>query len=546
MAGQPLSVDVWRLIFQEVENNELYDLCLVSKTFNSIATPLLYRSINLIAPELDPERMWRSRAKEDEKEQEIDKRLRGHWNLLSRLEDAPNETLRNYVQELDLSTKKGPRLIDQDFIVHLASWDRLCRVIRRLPNLRRVTLGIDKLQTDEMIDTINTHPRQPELILIIQDGGKKPLSKTPLPSVTNLTISVNPFDESKGENTRVLAVQDLLFACPNLRSLSLAVYWKYGGCVYRMPRYPATTSFRFTGTEVFPPIEELTLNGYKMHDGEWPHWRERFDWSELSSLTLGPQDTSGILGRFAGYATSLRTLKVWRYQGERSEGREDLTAFLASFESLRELEVKGFICDVGAIAGHTGLERLCLHEDESAREGKQRRVLSVEDLEVLDRGCPRLRTLMVDIKRGDGQLPMQVLAKLATGFSNLTSLSLHFELGLPDTKHPITPTLNYTSVRSIGQAFFDERRRSRIPIPSNYTLTIWTGNSYRRWPQWEPPYATFEKKYTATYEIRLSESTGSNGEVEVRHLQKESLDAYPKRGEGDVLSRPGYPHRSFS
>jgi hypothetical protein len=106
---------------------------------------------------------------------------------------------------------------------------------------------------------------------------------------------------------------------------------------------------------------------------------------------------------------------------------------------------------------------------------------------------------------------------------------MHFELGLRDTKHPITPRINYTSVRSIAQSFFAERKQSGLSTDT-FTLTLWTGSSHRRWPQWEPAYVSFEKLYTATYEIRLrADAETESGEVHVRHLEKGELEGLDPR-----------------
>ncbi|KAL3492438.1 hypothetical protein BJX62DRAFT_109393 [Aspergillus germanicus] len=546
MTGQPLILDIWRLIFEHVERETLYDVCLTYKSFNAVATPILYRTISLIASE--PNRMghlpWHKRVEEPVFTLK-NSPLRRHWHLLSRLEDEANDTLRNYVQELDLSTTLGPGQLDQRFLKHLLEDGRLPRLIGRLPNLRRVTIGVEELQTIEVVRAIACHTRKPELSLetyineentFYHENRDQPL---PLSCITRLQLSLNPFDQPNAESHCVPAAQRLIFNSPNLRSLSLTLWWRYGGCVVSSPRYPVTTSFQFSGNEVFPPIEELSLDGYgnRMSDDEWTHWRDRFDWSKLCSLTLGPQDASGVLDRFAGYATALTSLEVRAYLGERSENREGLEALLYAFGSLRTLKLEGYICSVEAVAQHKGLEELWLHEDESARAAKERSVLTADHLEYLDRECPRLKTLKVDIKRGDDKLPADVLSKLATGFKNLKSLSMHFELGLPDIKHPITPTINYTSVRSIAQSFFTERKQSGLNTDI-FTLTLWTGSSHRRWPQWEPPYVSFEKLYTATYEIRLpaDAETGSD-EVHVRHLEKEELESQD--------SRPGTNRSTF-
>jgi hypothetical protein len=412
MTGQPLILDIWRLIFEHVKRETLYDVCLTWKSFNAIATPILYRTISLIARE--PNRIghlpWHKRVEEPAKNSP----LRRHWYLLSRLEEEGNDTLRNYVQKLDLSTLLGPGQLDQRFLKHLLEDGRLPRLIGRLPNLRRVTIGVEDLQTKEVVCAIACHTRNPELSLETYINEENTFyhedHDQPLPCITDLQISLNPFDQHNAENHCIPAAQRLIFNSANLRSLSLTLWWRYGGCVVSLPQYPVTTSFQFTGNEVFPPIEELSLDGYgnRMRDDEWAHWRDRFDWSKLRSLTLGPQDASGVLDRFAGYATALTSLEVRAYVGERSENRTGLEALLCAFGSLRTLKLEGYICSVEAVAQHKGLEELWLHEDESASAAKERRVLTADDLEYLDKECPRLKTLKVDIKRGDDELVSSV------------------------------------------------------------------------------------------------------------------------------------------
>jgi hypothetical protein len=413
MIGQTLPLDIWRLVFEHVERETIYDVCLTCESFNSIATPILYRTISLVARDPDPmgHLPWHKRVEEPVLTLK-NSPLRRHWHLLARLEDEGNDALRNYVQELDLSTTLGPRQLDRRFLKHLLEDGRLPRLIGRLPNLRGVTIGVEELQTKEVVRAIAEHTRKPELSLETYIDGENTFyhedqdQPSPLPCITRLQLSLNPFYQRNDENRCVPAAQKLIFKCPNLRSLSLTLWWRYGGCVISSPRYPVTTSFQLSGSEVFPPIEELSLDGYgnRMSNDEWMHWRDRFDWPKLRSLTLGPQDASGVLDRFAQYARALTSLEVSAYVGERSDNRAGLEALLYAFGSLKRLKLEGYICSVEAIAQHKGLEELWLHEDESASAAKERRVLTADDLEYLDRECPRLKTLKVDIQRGNDKL----------------------------------------------------------------------------------------------------------------------------------------------
>ncbi|PYH90488.1 hypothetical protein BO71DRAFT_487074 [Aspergillus ellipticus CBS 707.79] len=405
MAGPTLNLDVWRLIFEASTTKDLSILCLVSKKFKFIATPVLYRSIELLP--------GKQHASIDS-DSELPK---GRWLLLSRLEDGANDLLRAWVQEVTISYP--PDFLDHEFLRKLESNDRLAKLIARLPNFRRFSIGVTSLQSDKVIRTICDHAKKPELLLFNQDGEMQDggFYNRSFPCVSTLHARVNPWDEgggpNRGPNRTVPAIQKL--------------------------------------EEKFPPLESLQFSGYKMEDEEWMGWRDGLRWDRLSSLSVGPDNCIDVLGRLAGYATSLTTLKVSKWE-----------------------------------------------------------------LDHLDDHCPKLRSLQLGINRVKGQFPEAVLDKIATGFKSLKNLSLHFELGLSDMNHPIKPTINYTSVRNIGQKFFNRRKQSGIDVPEWFTLTIWTGSYFRRWAYWEPPLPGLK------YELRLP--SDPTGEISFRHLDGEKLD----------------------
>ncbi|GKZ36763.1 hypothetical protein AbraIFM66950_007960 [Aspergillus brasiliensis] len=520
MLGDGVSLDVWHLIFELCTTQDLYHFCLVDKAFNSIATPLLYRSISLVPPKDPPESPPLS-AFTDEKTEP--KPPRGHWLLLSRLEHEANDTLRALVQELDVS---NPPFVwaDSDFLKRLENNDCLASLVARLPNLRKISISLPCVISTTLIRNICEHHRKPELLLLNQKGENKlsSLAEHTLPCVTTLSASVNPYADRDGPNRTLLTLQKLFFNCPHLRSFSLTIIKQYGGCVIRIPMYSVVTAFQLTGEEIFPPLEHLSLDGYLLDDQQWNHWRDGLQWDKLVSLSVGPQRCTGLLRRLAGYTRSLKSLKVCSWQDERDAEREGLIEFLSSFDSLETLELKGYICPVEAMAHHRNLSTLCLHEEETASEAKPRHVLTAEELGQLDADCPKLKSLQIGVKRKNDEWPNDIFDELATGFLNLRSLSLHFELGLADTDHPIKPLINYASVRSIGQQFFDRRRQAGVQVSDSFILTVWTGKYYRRFPQWKPAYAYFERDFSATYEISLP--CDSPGEVKVRHLEKERLD----------------------
>ncbi|KAL4789042.1 hypothetical protein BDV19DRAFT_374685 [Aspergillus venezuelensis] len=556
MALQPLSSseDILSLVFSHSSKQDLCSLCLVSHSFNTIATPILYRSINLIEPDRDRRFIVDHSAEENEAET---KRLRSRrqWLLLSRLEDEENEKLRNLVQEVNLSLLNLDGTPDPDFIDHLTKDDRLCNLLNNFSNLRRVHLGTKKLITDEIIGTISNHARKPSLSLSLRhiDDVLETISfrKEALGCLIDLSATVNPYYDWTGPNKVMLQVQDLFFNSPNLRSFSLSLYGNYGGCVSRRPRFENVTSFRLKGAEKFPPLDELRLDGYGINDTEWHYWQQGLDWGRLSSLTVGPQSAFGILKRLVGYVVSLKTLRVYRYPDMRWRGEASdpvamkLEELLNSLDGLEVLEVKGVPVSVEVVGLHKGLKKLCLHEEETANEGGERKLLTLDEVEYLERCCPELRDLKVKIKIGEGEMNEGLFIKLAASFPHLCSLSLHFEIGLAnvairprksllptgdpsdETSRATLPPLTTTTALSIGKRFFNIRREAGIEITPWFTLTLWTGNYFRRWPQWEPRYVSVEKSFSATFEVSVPNP--QSREVQMRHLEKEELDMHTSR-----------------
>ncbi|RAH63292.1 hypothetical protein BO85DRAFT_411125 [Aspergillus piperis CBS 112811] len=519
MMRDAVSLHEWRLIFEQCTTQDLSHLCLVDKIFNSIATPLLYRSISLVAYENLSGSRRLSNSTKVKTEPELPT---GPWLLLSRLEADENDTLRAWVQEINISSPSA--WADEDFLERLQSNDCLATLIARLPNLRRITIGFPSIQSTTLIRTIYEHKRKPELLLLNQysEEVNSSLAEQTLPRVTTLSASVSPAIDGNRPDRQIPTLQRLFFKCPHLRSFSLTVMRPYGGCVIRIPRHRVIWRFQLTGEETFPPLEHLCLDGYRMDDQHWSFWRDGLQWDKLVSLAVGPQSCAGLFRCLVGFTRSLKILKVSVWAGEGDDEREELIECLSSFDSLETLVLKGYMCPVEVISRHSNLSTLCLHEEESARKERPRQVLTAEELSQLDVNCPKLKSLQVGVKRENDQWPDDVFDRLATGFHNLRSLSMHFELGLSDIHNPITPLINYASVRSIGQNYFGLRKQAGIEVFESFTLTVWTGKYFRRFPQRPLLYAGFEKKFSATYEISLP--SDSSGEVQVRHLEKERLD----------------------
>ncbi|KAI0454703.1 hypothetical protein F5B21DRAFT_231651 [Xylaria acuta] len=492
-----MNLDIWHLILDQIDSRkDLCNVCLTSRAWFAMAIPHLYKSVPLV---MRPDDIFNS-------DDETDPMVFAH-SLSSRLLDTKNEQLRNAVHELEFGQFEGNHSSDME--------KRLVTLIDLLPNLQRVKIR-GRLTQGALRDLTGSSKRI-SLHLLGEDG--KRLIENDLPNVVVLAAKVNPFDESKGPNRHILGIQKLLFACPNLTSFSVGTIGGYGGCVRRIPRFEMVHSFRFSGDENFPPLEDLSLSGYRLSDDEQEHWQKKLQWSKLRSLTLGPRYTASFLKLAAGYAKSLRDLKVQVYtDADRKTDCPPLEHFLRTFTSLESLTVKGYYLPVGPIGNHPGLKHLCLHSFEPVREDDLRPTLGVEQLQELDESCAYLEALELDLYR-DGEWPEHILKTLATGFRNLRRLTLHLELGIrgvsgfrtldPEECTYLEPILTKDSAKEVGQQFFKWRSSSKLSV-----LVLTTGEPLRRYTQWEPAYSMFERINEDTIEVYKPWNTGGVPEVE--------------------------------
>ncbi|KAJ2990608.1 hypothetical protein NUW58_g2862 [Xylaria curta] len=479
-----MNLDIWHLILGQIDSRkDLRNVCLTSRAWFNMAIPHLYKAVPL---KMRPHDILDWERKKDPME--------FAHSLSSRLLDTKNEQLRNAVHELDFGNFNDNELSDME--------KRLVALVDVLPNLQRVK--IRGRLTQEVLQDLTGNSRRISLYLLGEDGKRNIESN--LQNVVALTAHINPSDESDGPNRRILGIQKLLFACPNLKSFSVARTGGYGGC--------------FSGDETFPPLEELSLNGHSINKAEWVHWQKKVQWSKLRSLSLGPRYTASFLELAADYAKSLRELKVRVYtDADRKTSCPQLEHFLTTFTSLESLTVKGYYLPPGPIGNHPGLKDLCLHSFEPTGGKTRRQTLSVEQLQELDKCCAHLETLELDLYR-DGEWPEHILKALAAGFKNLRRLTLHLELGIssvkgfrtadPETCISIEPVLTKDSAQEVGQRFFKWRASSNLNV-----LVLKTGEPLRRFPQWAPAYTVFEKRNTNTIEVYKPWNTGGVPEVAV-------------------------------
>ncbi|KAI8943930.1 hypothetical protein F4801DRAFT_323256 [Xylaria longipes] len=493
-----MNFDIWHLILDQIDSRkDLRNVCLTSRAWFTMAIPHLYKIVPLA---MRPHDIFDWERKKDP--------MLFARSLSSRLLDTKNEQLRNAVHELDFGQFENKYLSEME--------KRLVTLIDVLPNLQRVR--IKSRLTQEVLRDLAGHSKRISLHLLGEDGRRD--IENDLQNVVVLAAKVNPFDERNGLNQDILGIQKLLFACPNLTSFSIETVGGYGGCVVTMHRFRIVHSFQFSGDENFPPLEELSLSGYRLSEAEWEHWQKKFPWSKLRSLTLGPRYTADFLKLAAGYAKSLRNLTVQVYtDADRKIDCPPLKRFLGTFTSLESLTVKGYHLPVGSIGNHPGLKHLCLHSFEPIREDITRPTLGVEQLQELDKNCAHLETLELDLYR-DGEWPEHILKILAMGFRNLRRLTLHLELGIkgvsglrtPDPENCIyiEPILKEDSAKEVGQQFFKWRSSSKLS-----TLVLKTGEPLRRYPQWEPAFSVFERRNGNTMEVHRPLNTGGVPEVAV-------------------------------
>ncbi|KAI0097350.1 hypothetical protein GGR51DRAFT_469999 [Nemania sp. FL0031] len=493
-----MNLDVWRLILDQIDSRaDLCNVCLTSRAWFTMAMPHLYKVV--------PLRMRRYQMGNSE----MDLMLFAH-SLSSRLLDTKNETLRNAVHELDFGEFPEENESEME--------NRLVALVDSLPNLQRVK--IRSPLTQEALRCLAEHSQRISLHLLREDGRRCIEDDCNLQSVVSLAAQVDPHLGGEGPNRDVLGLQELLFACPNLKSLSIKIHQSYGGCVITMPHPDTVYSFQLSGDEKFPSLVELSLDGYSLSGDEWEHWAERFQWSKLKSLTLGPQYTANFLEQAKGYATFLRHLEVKVYtDADRSAHCHPLTDFLASFTSLESLTVKGYWVPVVAIRNHPGLKHLCLHSFEQVRVNGARLELDVQELQEIDKSCPHLETLEFDLFR-DHEWPEEILKPLAMGFKSLRRLTVHLEIGLweegwrgsapfgPQNYIRVEPILDKDSAREVGQQFFKWRSSSNLNV-----LIFKTGEPLRRYPQWEPSYCVFERSNAKTIKVYKPRDTGGVPEV---------------------------------
>ncbi|KAJ5158480.1 uncharacterized protein N7500_008131 [Penicillium coprophilum] len=345
----------------------------------------------------------------------------------------------------------------------------------------------------------------------------------PMPMVRSLKVS------GDGDLDRLLG------ACPNLRDLSYSISRFASGCgMGRQPR-PSHRPYVLTPVPRIPPLESMLLEGFYIDPDQASWWRNGFPSNTLKSLILGPEDNEGALEVLSDCSLSLRRLEISTWNPARDKETKDkaINAFLLSLNTLKTLIVKGYSPSIAAIGNHRSLKSLCLHQIEQPDE--RRESLSINELKTIDEFCPDLEHLELDITQSKkGEWPQDFITAFLANFPHLRSLKFHVALGLrsrfsaeelsgynngentgANKKNPITnwnpswdayvkseEQMSKVLTNSSAGAFLDILTARDLSLKLR-KLTLETGESLRRFPQWAPWYANAEQSNARIFKASL-------------------------------------------
>lgn len=218
----------------------------------------------------------------------------------------------------------------------------------------------------------------------------------PIPFVRTLHIKVpttNTFRFAEGPVEHASTLRDVFAAYPNLEDLRVEV------TRYRMTCDMRDNPFSRKILEFVSPKNNLSgsslsLNGYVIGQ-EASFWLEQFPWHNLRSLSLGPDDNPGFLENVGHCVQNLTSFTITKFCKSTVMTHTGLDSFLSSFHTLEKLTAKGYVPSVHAVAHHPDLKYLCLHAIE--HPDRERPILSVTEIELLDQSCPNLNTLEIDV-----------------------------------------------------------------------------------------------------------------------------------------------------
>ncbi|KAJ5747313.1 uncharacterized protein N7511_009009 [Penicillium nucicola] len=500
-----LSNEVWYLIFRQLlTQDDIFNVCAVSRSFRTLGLPVLYRSV--ILRELRGSESVICDTSSDSGHQDA-----APLGLYSHLMDQRKTHVRAWVRDLTLEPPKK----NQDPTEKLKRLDDFIRLLKLMPNIQNIYLKQAMPLTDTFLEAVGHHSNSPKLHLLSEAGYTR--VDCQVSSVQALKIGIHLDFARRGESPKTIAPRELFLAFPNLRNLSISVQRRYGGCMPG-PRTPLLiVPLKLLQHERFPPLESLSLGGYYVHVDEILSWRTKLPWQSLRSLHL--TENRGFLEAINGSPLLLEELSIFGTEAAANGECLELNQILLSFDTLQKLEVTGHLPRMTAVAHHHSLKYLRLHKIEEP--DKERKNHSGEDIQLLGQECGELQSLEIDVSWDNGW-PEDVISALAKGFTNLSSISIHVASGLlhlkgqPRTKPGSSqwrPPLDEVTAASVYESF----RHQRDLASHLKKVTLKTGEDKRWFPQWKPDYATLEDKLSRLFEIRFSGEEGD--EFGVRELE---------------------------
>ncbi|CAI7628735.1 unnamed protein product [Penicillium pancosmium] len=530
MSPPKIPPEIWHLIFKAERHklptrSDLANVCSVSRLFDTLATPLLYRSVILCRMSKD----W-SLFPDDFEATERPKHFEDlYFGLFYRLLDDRNEALRAFVREMTFNLQGTKEDISRAWDKLRPPQDLLAGLVRKLPNLEAVYFIGELPISDALVDAFIAHQKSPKLYLKHEEGLIQ--RETCAPFVPEVCFSVDttapvptPIRElgpwEREFKPQRLALHEIFAAYPNLEDLSVSINLLRGGCVIGYsPASAEIVPLSIPDEFTFPPLKHLSLSGYNLTDEEKSLWKQRFPWGELKSLTLGVQTHSGVLESATGNVHNLKKFEITSYtRYTASNSSPELDLFLSSFSSLESLTAKGLVPSMNSVMNHSNLKHLCLHAIEETDQ--ERKTLNLEEIEDLDLHCPNLTGLELDINP-NGTWPNDTMEAIATKFENLRELIIHVGLGISiairnaQNGFPLTKAFKSVLTEEIARA--SAKRFLECRGPSNLKkITLKTGEDLRWFPQWHPGYADAEEECSRIFEIDAH--LGQDGEISLKEL----------------------------
>lgn len=260
------------------------------------------------------------------------------------------------------------------------------------------------------------------------------------------------------------SLKKVIMSASNLRVLDvhmLDVHAVFGGLLNSVNAIPPGI-FQFEKGDRFPPLEELSLYCYShcFSIENWAAWFACMDWTQLRRLNFGISYQASFMKYFKGKLPDLRSFKTGLHAVEEVEG---LDGFLTALDQLEDLDIRSFIAkplfSQLALARHgsCSLRHLSYLSPIIFDMSKPCRFISTDQLDELNKQCPKLESLEIDLRIDQGW-PDSIMSSLAR-FACLHHLRVRFDM--PATKGQ----LDLRKSTLIAKSLFAFTRQEKIGVP---------------------------------------------------------------------------------